>query len=403
MSIPLRVLLVEDSEEDAVTMLRWLKRSGYTATSQRVDTAEGMIAALDREAWDIVLSDHDMPRFSSSAALRLLRQRGGEPPFVIVSGSISEELVVTAIKAGASDYVSKDGLSRLGPAVERALLEVVERREHRRAEEALQKSEERFALAVRGSQDGLWDWDFKSGEIYLSPRFKELLGFDAHELAGIDALVAQVHEDDRARCQTALRAHVKEQVPCDLEARIFTKQGEQRWFRIRGQALWDARGWATRMAGSLSDLTASKHAEAELKEQLEIIHAQKEAIRVLSLPIIEVWDGVLTIPVLGALDRERAAAMMEALLAAVTQSRGRHVILDLTGVLAIDADTAEHLIRIIRAVELLGAQGIVVGIQPQVANAIVAIGVDLSSITTLRNLRQALVGCMREVGHRGPR
>ncbi len=144
-------------------------------------------------------------------------------------------------------------------------------------------------------------------------------------------------------------------------------------------------------------------ANGELQAQFELIRKQQEAIRVLSVPIIEVWEGVLTVPVVGVLDRDRAQAILEALLAAVQRSRCSRVILDVTCVASIEADTAEQLVRIIRSIRLLGAQGIVVGIQPQVATAIVSLGVDLSSITTLSNLRHALLQCMNGSLARGGR
>lgn len=395
MGTPLRVLLLEDSEDDAAAVLRGLKRAGYTVTSERVDTAAGMSAMLDQGPWDIVLSDHNMPQFSSLAALRLLHDRGMDLPLVIVSGTIGEAVVVNAIKAGAQDYVSKNDLTRLGTAVERARREIAERLERRRAEEALRQSEERFALAVEASRDGVWDLDLTTGQIYYSCRFQEMLGFEAHELQGTESFEALLEEQERERLSAALEDHIEHRVPFDVEFGVRTKQGEKRWCCARGKAVWDeATGKATRFVGALSDLSARKRIEAELREQLEIIRRQQEAIRVLSVPIVEVWDGVLTVPVLGVLDRERAGEIMEALLAAVSRAQCRQVIIDVTGVASMDAATAEHLIRIVGAVQLLGAQGVVVGIQPSVARAIVSLGVDLSSITTLANLREALVLCM---------
>jgi anti-anti-sigma factor len=228
-----------------------------------------------------------------------------------------------------------------------------------------------------------------------------MLGFGELELSRLEDFMERIHEADHELAWTALRDHIEREIPLNVELRLATKQGEYRWFSARGQALWDSSGRPTRLAGSLSDLTMRKSAEAELKEQLEIIGRQQEAIRVLSAPIIEVWDGVLTVPVLGALDRERAQAILEALLAAVVRSHSHQVIIDVTGVSSMDADTAEHLVRIIRAVQLLGTQGILVGIQPPVANAIVSLGLDLSSITTLKNLRQALLHCMKEAPGEG--
>ena len=130
----LRALIVEDSEDDAFLISRELQRGNYTVTVERVETAEGMKAALERETWDIVVSDFSMPHFSAPAALKLLQNTGLDIPFIIASGTISEEMAVTAMKAGAHDYVMKDNLARLNPAVERELNEAEVRRARRRAE-----------------------------------------------------------------------------------------------------------------------------------------------------------------------------------------------------------------------------------------------------------------------------
>jgi anti-anti-sigma factor len=153
------------------------------------------------------------------------------------------------------------------------------------------------------------------------------------------------------------------------------------------------------MAGSLYDLTERKLAEERLREKLAIIERQQEAIRTLSTPIIEVWDGTLTMPVFGTIDSERAQYMMSVLLDVITRTRSRYAIVDLTGVDHIDKATANHVVNLIRAVQLLGARGIVVGIKPDVARTLVSIGVDLSDIITLANLREALVRCMQEPVH----
>ena len=121
MNKPLRCLLVEDSENDAMLLLRQLRSGGYDVTSERVDTAEAMRAALDRHPWDVVLADYKMPHFSGPAALELLKASGKGLPFILVSGSIGEEQAVAAMKAGAHDYIMKDKLGRLVPTIEREL------------------------------------------------------------------------------------------------------------------------------------------------------------------------------------------------------------------------------------------------------------------------------------------
>jgi len=142
MSTPLRVLIVEDSEDDAMLVLRELRRADYDLTSERVDTPEAMNAALDQQTWDIVLCDYAMPRFSMPAALAMVKEKGLDLPFIIVSGAIGEEAAVAAMRAGAHDYVMKGNLPRLVPAIERELREAEVRRERKQAEEGLKQSEE---------------------------------------------------------------------------------------------------------------------------------------------------------------------------------------------------------------------------------------------------------------------
>jgi anti-anti-sigma regulatory factor len=152
------------------------------------------------------------------------------------------------------------------------------------------------------------------------------------------------------------------------------------------------------------------NAELELRiqertSQLQVankeIESQQEAIRKLSTPIIEVWNGVLTMPVFGAIDEHRGEQMMDVLLREIVRTRSRHAIIDLTGVDVINNRTGEHIMKLVRAIELIGACAIVVGIRAEVAQNIVSIGVDLSRIILLRNLRDALVYCIKSGGTRG--
>ncbi|HKH38887.1 MAG TPA: response regulator, partial [Rubrobacter sp.] len=133
--MPLNVLLVEDSEDDALLLVRMLRRGGYDPAWERVDTQSAMEAALDGGSWDLIISDHSMPAFSSLAALGLLKRKGFvDLPFIIVSGRIGEDAAVSAMKAGAQDYLMKDNLARLNSAIERELRDAEVRRERRQAE-----------------------------------------------------------------------------------------------------------------------------------------------------------------------------------------------------------------------------------------------------------------------------
>ena len=137
MGIPLRVLIVEDSENDALLLVRELRRGGYEPSFERIDSAEAMQKALEWENWDLVVTDHNMPVFSSTEAIALLKKSGKDIPFIIVSGSIGEDVAVAAMKQGAHDYIMKNNLARLVPAIERELREAQTRHAHREAEEAI--------------------------------------------------------------------------------------------------------------------------------------------------------------------------------------------------------------------------------------------------------------------------
>ncbi len=149
---PLRVLLVEDSENDALLILRELQRSGYETEHERVETAMAMRNQLTASSWDVIFSDYRMPTFGAAEALALAREMQTEAPFIVVSGRIGEDVAVETMRAGAYDYVMKDNLGRLCPTVERGLEEVEERRRRRRTEEELRRRDA-ILDAVRFASD----------------------------------------------------------------------------------------------------------------------------------------------------------------------------------------------------------------------------------------------------------
>jgi PAS domain S-box-containing protein len=154
-NVPLRVLLVEDSEADVLLLVRELRRGGFEPSYERVASAADLSAALDRQSWDLILADHAMPQFSDAAALRLVRGRGLDVPFICVSGSISEEDAVLAMKAGANDYLAKSSLKRLVPAIERELREARGRQARQTAEAQGRRSMERLQAVLASSLDAV--------------------------------------------------------------------------------------------------------------------------------------------------------------------------------------------------------------------------------------------------------
>jgi signal transduction histidine kinase len=145
---PLQLLHIEDSADDAAMVEAELRRAGYVPTCHRVETADALSRALDRQQWDLVIADYRLPRFDGLAALAVVKAKGLDLPFIIVSGYITEEAAVAAMKAGVHDYVMKDKVARLGPAVARELRDAEVRRERRRAEEALRRAYDDLEIRV---------------------------------------------------------------------------------------------------------------------------------------------------------------------------------------------------------------------------------------------------------------
>jgi len=161
MATPLHVLILEDRQADARLMVHALRQAGFDPVWQRVETEEDYLAHLHADL-EVILADYTLPRFNALRALQLLQARGWDVPFLIVSGTIGDERAVLAIKEGATDYLLKDRLARLGPAVVQALAQKRLRTERQRAEDALRRSEANFRLLFASHPHPMWVYDAQS-------------------------------------------------------------------------------------------------------------------------------------------------------------------------------------------------------------------------------------------------
>jgi PAS domain S-box-containing protein len=184
MSIPLRLLVIEDSEDDVLLLTRELKRGGYDPVFARVETAAGMRKALARGDWDIIVSDYIMPRFSGLDAIAVLKESGLDIPFIIVSGKIGEDIAVGAMRAGAHDYIVKGNLARLVPAVERELREVETRRKRAKAEDDLRESEDKFIAIAATATDAILIVNAEGNISYWNPSAEKIFGYKEQEALG---------------------------------------------------------------------------------------------------------------------------------------------------------------------------------------------------------------------------
>jgi len=196
MSTPLRVLIVEDNDDDRMLLVRTLKQGDYEPTFRCVQTAKELAAALAGEPWDIVLSDYRLPRFTGAEALALVKKTGLDLPFILVSGVIGEEQAVTIMKAGAHDYVLKDKLPRLVPAVNRELREAEERRLRRQAEHRLRASEAQFRLLFEANPNPMWVFDEETLQfLAVNDAALRHYGYARDEFLGLTVLDIRTPED----------------------------------------------------------------------------------------------------------------------------------------------------------------------------------------------------------------
>ncbi|MEW6262483.1 MAG: response regulator [Thermodesulfobacteriota bacterium] len=187
MNTPLSVLLIEDSENDALLLLNEFEQAGFETSSRRVQSAPELRAALDERSWDVVISDHSLPRFNSFAALEIIRARGLELPFLIVSGTIGDEDAVRAMKAGAQDYILKDNLKRLVPAVRRELKEARIRLEKNQVQMELDRLISRqklLATAVEQAAEAISIAGSDGNLQYTNPAFVNMSGYTVEEVLG---------------------------------------------------------------------------------------------------------------------------------------------------------------------------------------------------------------------------
>jgi len=263
----LRVLLIEDSENDAVLIVRELQRAGYQVVWERVDTAAALTAAL-AQTWDVITCDWVMPQFGAPAALVLLRRHQVDAPVIIVSGEVPEEVAVSAMRAGAHDCVSKDRLARLAPAIEREVREAEVRRARTRAEQALEGREPHFRSLIEQALDLVSILEPDGTIRYASPSHEQMLGFKPEELVGHNAF-EWVHPDDQARVVRRFTKGLAQSPGLgSTEHRFRRKDGS--WCFVEGVARnLIADPVVHGILVNTRDITRRKQAEERLRQQAE--------------------------------------------------------------------------------------------------------------------------------------
>ena len=293
MGKPLRVLFVEDSEDDALLLIFELRRGDYSPISTRVETVEALRKALAEETWDVVISDYVLPGFSGLEALRVVRRSGLDLPFIVVSGKIGEDTAVQAMREGANDYLIKGNISRLVPAIEREIQETEVRRKRREAEAALVRSERRYKRLVAAVTDYIYTVTLKAGTVVKTshgPGCLTVTGYSHEEYMDNPFLWYQmIYEEDRAAV-IRLTADIQagEDIP-SLEHRIRHKDGSIRWVKNTIVPRYSEQGEMIAYDGLISDITERKRSEESLRLQSAALEAAANAIAITDSKGLVMW------------------------------------------------------------------------------------------------------------------
>jgi diguanylate cyclase (GGDEF)-like protein/PAS domain S-box-containing protein len=268
MKISLRILHLEDNPIDAELVQSIMEKEGIECNMLRVETREDFINALEQDKFDLILADYTLPLFDGLSALKICKEKHPDIPFIFVTGTLGEEIAIETLKAGATDYVVKDKLSRFIPSVKRALQEAEEKSERKRAENERRESSRKLnalidnlpGVVYRCANDEHWTME------YFSEGVLELTGYPAEEFIGnrIRSFASIIEPEDHLKIIDDVQNALYEMSPYTLEYRILTASGNQKWVWERGSGVFDGDKLLA-LEGFITDITERKMMEARIE------------------------------------------------------------------------------------------------------------------------------------------
>ena len=281
----IRLLIVEDVEDDALLVVREIRTGGFEPVFKRVDSEKDLAEALKAETWDIIISDYAMPGFTGIDALRIAKKHDPDIPFILNSGAMGEDVAVRAMKEGAGDYLMKDNLKRLIPAIERELQDAETRKARKEAVKALAESEKKYRLLVEDLNDVIYRTDQDGIINYVSPVIQSLAGYDQSELIG-QPFTKIIYKEDleflKNRFEELLSGVTK-----PSEYRLIRKSGESVWVRSSSKLIYDGEN-VVGVRGVLTDISEEKQLQSQLQQSQKM-----EAIGTLAGGIAHDFNNIL--------------------------------------------------------------------------------------------------------------
>jgi PAS domain S-box-containing protein len=279
MEKPIRVLIIEDSEDDTILILRELKKGGYAPEWCMVETPEALSKSLDDKPWDIILSDFQMPAFDGREALRIVQEKGLDIPFIVISGVLVEENAVEILKLGANDYVKKGNWARLIPAVGRELREAQSRKEKTHAQQEQTKAQKQYQNLFERAVEGIFQSSMLGEFINVNPAMAQLLGYDTpKELIESSTNISKQIYVQSDSYHIMLETLKTAGVISNFEIELYCKDSSSTWVSINSRGVFNTEGELEFIEGFAVDITKRKYAEEDLAEmnlQLERLVAER--------------------------------------------------------------------------------------------------------------------------------
>lgn len=258
----IKILIAEDSEDDALLLIRRIKKDGLNSVYERVDSLKGMKAALNKKKWNLILSDYSMPNFSGLDALNLTREKDSEIPFIIISGTIGEDIAVKTMKKGANDYLMKDNLIRLVPSIKRELQETEIKKERRKALEELVKSEKRFKELAELLPAIIVETDLDGKITFANRTFYKLTGYFSKDVDKRMHIHKIIVPEDRKKLKENIKKHMGRSV-CEYTA--LKKNGDRYPVIIYCDDIYSENDKRTGFRAVVVDITERKEAEHKIE------------------------------------------------------------------------------------------------------------------------------------------